>query len=426
MTETYQLTITDFGAQGDGVGVLEDGTQVFVPGAMPGDAVTVDILEKRRNGWTGRVTSLDTPAHDRIEPKCRHFKKCGGCQLQYIGDTSYKSWVKGRTVAALAHHGFPANLVKDPFISSPATRRRIALKALKTGNKLILGFASKQSHQLVDLEECPVTEPVITSLFPQIKSVLSRIFTTRINATVHLTATATGVDMLVEAPYALTLDDRELLVTFATENDLAALNWKDEGFLDPVIIRREPTMRYSGVSVPLPPASFIQATGCGENALISEVTAALGNSRRVIDLFCGIGTFTFPAAKIAQVLAVEGSKGALDALRKGANYASDIKQIVTRHRDLFRRPLLAEELAGFDAIIFDPPRAGAKDQVEQIARSSVPTVVGVSCNPNTFSRDARILADGGYELISVLPVDQFLWSPHVELVGVFKKEQSDT
>lgn len=418
--EVFGLDISSLGAQGDGVGE-RDGTPVFVPGTMPGDVASVAVRDVRRNGIYADLLEITQASPDRVDPVCRHFGTCGGCQLQFMNPTVYAAWVRDRTVMALAHHGFDAGLVRAPVITPANSRRRVALKALRVAAGTVLGFNERGSHQIVDVRECPVARPELVALFAPLRTVLAGILPQRMAATVHLTMTASGVDVLIDAPKALDLSAREALVEFATTHDIAGLHWQDQGFLDPVAIRREPVMNFAGAMVPLPPAAFIQASDEGEAALVAAVVDACKGLGRVADLFCGIGTFTFPLAKDHQVLAAEGAKVALDGLQQAANVSSGFKQIVTKHRDLFRRPLSAKELEMFDAVVFDPPRAGAKDQVEELAKSSVGRVVAVSCNPNTFSRDARLLADGGYRLDYVLPIDQFLWSPHMELVGVFSK-----
>lgn len=420
MGKVAEIKITSLGAQGDGVGEHE-GTPVFIPGGMPGDLVSAELTETRRNGINASVVDILEPSEDRVDPSCFVFGKCGGCQLQYLSDDFYSNWLKERTAMALAHHGFDAAVIAEPVITPPKSRRRVALKALKVGKGLVLGFAKKQSHQLVDIKDCPVTRQELTDLIKPLRQVLTETLPNRMQATLHLTLTATGVDILIDAAMEIDLKAREALVDFANTHDIAAIHWRDEGFLDPVIIRKEPMMDLSGVRAPLSPAAFIQASDEGEKALVNEVVAACKGAKRVADLFCGMGTFTFPLAKSHQVLAVEGAKQSLDALQLGANQAVGLKQIVAKHRDLFRRPLTAKEMSGLDAVVFDPPRAGAKEQAQELAKSDVPTIVAVSCNPNTFSRDARFLADGGYRLERVVPVDQFLWSPHLELVGVFRR-----
>jgi 23S rRNA (uracil1939-C5)-methyltransferase len=420
MSEIIEARITGLGAQGDGLAEYE-GTPLFVPGAAPGDLVTVALSEKRKNGLYGDLIEITDASGDRVEPPCRHFEKCGGCQLQFLSDDIYRAWLKERAEMALAHHGFDADLVAEPIVSPTSSRRRVALKAVSMPGRLILGFSERQSHKLVDLKECPVTHPDILAVIKPLRPLLLNTLKMRMSAEVHLTLTETGLDILVDAPMELDLAAREAWTDFANTYDIAAIHWRDQGFLDPVLIRREPMMNFSGTRAPLAPAAFVQATKEGEQALVREVVEACMGYKRVADLFCGMGTFTFPLAKHHQVLAVEGAKQPLDALRLGSNQATGLKQIIAKHRDLFRRPLTPKELAGFDAVVFDPPRAGAKEQVAELAKSEVKRIVAVSCNPNTFSRDARILSDGGYQLERVVPVDQFLWSPHLELVGVFSR-----
>ncbi|SDE38040.1 23S rRNA (uracil(1939)-C(5))-methyltransferase RlmD [Kordiimonas lacus] len=419
--ELFDVEITALGAQGDGVGE-RDGTPVFVPGTVPGDVARVAAKDVRRNGIYADLVDITKESADRTAPACQHFGTCGGCQLQFLKPDVYAAWVRDRTAMALAHHGFDAGLVRDPIITPQESRRRVALKALRVASGVVLGFNERQSHQIVDVKECPIARPELTRLFAPLRALLAGILPQRMAATVHMTVTASGVDLLIDAAKALDLADREALVDFANTHDIAAVHWQDQGFLDPVAIRREAVMDFAGARVPLPPAAFIQASDEGEAALVKAVVDGCAGHGRVADLFSGIGTFTFPLAKEHQVLAAEGAKNALDAMQAAANVATGFKQIVAKHRDLFRRPLTTKELEMFEAVVFDPPRAGAKDQVEQLATSSVSRIVAVSCNPNTFSRDARTLADGGYELESVQPVDQFLWSPHMELVGIFSRK----
>lgn len=424
MTEQVSVNIDTLGARGDGIGSL-DGMPVYVSGGLPGEKVTIEISERRKNGIYGEIVSIDQPGSERAQPKCHHFGACGGCQLQHFGDATYRQWTKDRAAFALKQHGFEDVTIEDPFITPPASRRRVALKALKTAAGLILGFNAERSHQIVDIVECPVMSPSLAALLEPLRQTLASILAPKALATLHMTETASGVDLLVETQGSLDLAVREALVDFAATQDIAALHWQADGFLDPVVIRREPIMEFAGARVSLPPAAFIQASEIAEQAMVSRVVGAVAGMGRVADLFCGIGTFTFALAHEHQVLAVEGAQTALAALEGGRNGAQSqgvaLKQIVTKHRDLFRRPLSPGELKGFEAVVIDPPRAGAQAQMAELAKSDVARIVSVSCNPNTFARDARLLADGGYSLVNVLPVDQFLWSPHLELIGVFTR-----
>ncbi len=424
MTNTFEVTIKTMGARGDGVGT-QDGLPVYVPMALPGDRATVCVRERKKNGLYADLVSIEEDSAMRGAPACVHFGRCGGCQLQHLNSEAYAQWVQDRAMLALNQHGFENIPIKQAVIASPASRRRVALKALNTAAGLILGFNEAGSHQIVNLNECPVMAPSLQTLLPSLRILLGSLLPARKLATVHLTDTDSGLDMLVEASSTIDLGAREKLAEFADKHDIAALHWSFEGQLDPVSIRREPVMKHAGVKVPLPPAAFIQASiGC-ERSMVDAVVSACEGTRRVADLFCGIGTFTFPLAVDHQVLAIEGAQESLAALEVGRNMASangvQLKQIVSKHRDLFRRPLSVKELAAFGAVVIDPPRAGAQAQMVEIANSTVENVVSISCNPNTFARDARILADGGFTIESVLPVDQFLWSTHLELVGVFRR-----
>lgn len=419
--ERHILEIKSLGAQGDGISDLE-GLPVFVPGAVPGDRVGVEIIDLRKNGIEAALKTVETASEHRVEPVCQHFGACGGCQLQMLSPALYRDWVKNRAQMALAHHDFDANLVRDPVITGAGTRRRLALKALKTAAGVVLGFSGLRSHTIIDVGVCPIALPVLNELIAPLRSLLATLMDTRGTVTVHLTATSTGVDCVFEGDLDPGYEGRERLVDFAQKFDLASLMIDRKGFRDPVATRRQPMMEFAGHSVPLPPAAFIQASAEGEAALIDAVVSAAEGATKALDLFAGIGTFTMPLAQTATVHAVEGARPALEALKAGAGHARGLKGVTTEHRDLFRRPLEVSELRGYDFAVFDPPRAGAESQASTLAKSDIPVVAAVSCNPNTFSRDARLLAEGGYILEAVLPVDQFLWSPHLEIVGVFKRQ----
>lgn len=424
MTDIFSVTIDKLGARGDGIGE-HDGLPVYVPQALPGEVVTVSVEEKKRGGLYAKLVSIEEPSPNRNDPACKHFGSCGGCRLQHMGANAYQQWICDRAGFALKQHGFDDVNILAPFFALTASRRRASFKAHKGGSGVIFGFNAKNSHQIVDMDECPVSSPEITQLMPALKLLLNRILPTRSIATVHCTVAANGLDILFDAHLELTLDAREVLAEFAVTHDIASLQWQNDGFLDPVAIRREPVMDFADVRVPLPPGSFIQASAQCERTMVNHVVDACKGYARVADLFCGVGTFTFPLAHDHQVLAVEGAQEAIQSLDAGRNGSAArgirLKQIISKHRDLFRRPLTGAELTGFDAVVIDPPRAGAQAQMIELAKSSVQRIVSVSCNPNTFARDARILADGGYGLSSLLPVDQFLWSAHLEVVGIFDR-----
>ena len=424
MTEQITVTVDTLGARGDGIGQFE-GKPVYVTGGMPGETILVEVTDVKKNGINGKIAEILTASPDRQAPPCKHFGKCGSCQLQHLNRRVYADWIRSRAEFALKQQGISNTLFEDAFIAEPATRRRLALKALKTSAKLVLGFNKLSSHQIEDLDECLVADADLAKLFQPLRQLLWNVLPNALLSTVHLTKTDTGIDLVVETATELELSARELCTDFANHHDLGAFHWNNAGFLDPVIIRREPVMKFAGARVPVPPAAFLQAIEASERRMVEVVVDACAGAKRVADLFCGIGTFTFPLAREFQVLAVEGAREALASVEGGRNTAVasgvQLRQIVTKHRDLFRRPLSEKELAGFDVVVMDPPRAGAEAQATELAKSSVETVVSVSCNPNTFARDARILIDGGFRLRSVTPIDQFLWSPHLELIGIFQR-----
>lgn len=424
MPESITVTIESLGARGDGI-ATHDGKPVYVPRALPGEVVQAQVVETRKNGLYTRLLDVIEPSTQRVQPKCQHFGKCGGCQMQHLTDELYKKWVGDRARFALAQQGFDKIHVEKPFIAPPESRRRVAIKALQTASGLVFGFNAEGSHQIVDVAHCPVMHPDIWAVLPDLKKLLSGVLPNRALAQVHATLTATGIDLVVDVAHEISLQEREACVQFAANLNIAAFHWRSDGFLDPIVVRQEPIMEFAGVKVPLSPGAFIQATIESEAAMIERILSVCATAGRVVDLFSGIGTFTFPLARQHQVLAVEGALDAVKALENARNAAPaagiKLKQIVVKHRDLFRRPLSVKELAGFDAVVIDPPRAGAQMQMDQLAQSDVKTIASVSCNPNTFARDARILVDGGYKLDTVLPVDQFLWSTHLELVGVFTR-----
>lgn len=424
MPEILSVTIDSLGARGDGL-AEHDGKPVYVPAALPGETVRVQITEMRKNGIYAELIDIEQASPQRSVPKCRHFGTCGGCQMQHLDDDLYKRWSQDRARFALSQQGFKEVSVEEPFVAPPASRRRVALKALKTASGLVFGFNVSGSHQIVDVQQCPIMHPDIWKLLPELRKVLNNILPQRALAQVHITRSETGIDLLVDVAHEVSLSEREACVEFANSFDLAAFHWRTEGFLDPIVVRREPVMDFAGVKVRLSPGAFVQATAESETTMVDRILSACPGAGRVADLFSGIGTFTFPLACDHQVLAVEGAQEAVRALENGRNAAPSagkkLKQIVVKHRDLFRRPLSTKELAGFDAVVIDPPRAGAQMQMEQLASSDVKTIASVSCNPNTFARDARTLVDGGYELQSVFPVDQFLWSNHLELIGIFTR-----
>jgi 23S rRNA (uracil1939-C5)-methyltransferase len=405
-----RLQIGSLGSQGDGIALRAGDAPVFVPGAVPGDTIDIDAA--------GKVLHVH-PGANRQVPPCQHFGSCGGCQMQHINDIYYHEWLTERLLSALAPVNITPLEIAPAHISPRHSRRRVSVKLLHTDAGLHLGFNAENSHKVVDLAECLIMHPDLWNVLQNLKNSAANFLSIGQAWTVHATLTRVGVDMTLHGLHQSLFKQFAKLGALAEKLGLARLAVDGPVGLEVVSLRREPVVLFSDIPVTLPPNSFLQATTEGEQALTQAVIDGVGTARKIADLFCGAGTFSLPLGKKATVLAVDGQKAALDALARAAQTA--ILPVKPLHQDLFRRPLRAEELNSFEAVVFDPPRAGAKEQALEIARAKVKTVVAVSCNPNTFARDAERLIAGGFVLTKLYPVGQFLWSNHVELVAHFKR-----
>lgn len=420
---TKQIVTVDvvrLGAQGDGIAYHAD-EPLYIAGCLPGDRVDVTLQKGLQKKPTVARHSIVEKGPNHHAPVCRHFGSCGGCQLQHISDDPYKKWASDKLLSALHQQGLEPGELRPAHFSKPGSRRRVALKARKVGKAVILGYMQQRSHAIVNVSECPVAQSALVALFDPLRDMLAALLDGKQQLVLTLTYTNSGIDILIDGALTLDLSAREALATFAEQHDLAALHVKHDGFIDPVLVRRKPVMTFGAARVGLPPGAFIQATSDGEAALLAGVTEAVSGATHIADLFAGLGTFTLPLATEAHVTAVEGAKVALTALDSAARRTNAIKPVAVMHRDLFRRPLRPDELKSFDAVLMDPPRTGAKEQAAQLAQSVVPVIASVSCNPATFARDARLLVEGGYRLDWVQAVDQFLWSPHLEVVARFSR-----
>jgi 23S rRNA (uracil1939-C5)-methyltransferase len=417
-----EVTIERLGGRGDGVAQL-DGRPVFVPLALPGDRLRVRVTGERAGGYRAEVVELLAGGPGRVEPPCPHYGPCGGCALQHFDADLTASWKAAQVAQALARRGLPDAML-GPLVSvPPGRRRRASLAAFRDAEAVRLGFHARASHRVVDAPGCRLLTPGLMAVLPPLRVALAGILAPRERADVVLCETASGVDLLLVARRSPDLAARAALAELAEEADLARLSWAPPGGEpEPVARRRAPRIDFAGVAVEPPPGGFLQPSIEGEAALVRLVLDALPEAAaRVLDLFAGCGAFSFPLAARARVHAVEGEPAALAALRKAARAAGLEGRVSAEGRDLARRPLAAAELAGFDCAVFDPPRSGARAQAEAFAASDLPAVIAVSCNPNTFARDARILVDGGFRLARVAPLDQFPWSGHVELVANFRR-----
>jgi 23S rRNA (uracil1939-C5)-methyltransferase len=383
--------IVRIAARGDGV--TPSGRHV--PFGVPGDAVLDD-------------GALAFGPHHQ-EPPCRHFPECGGCQLQHADDEAYRGYLVSRVETALAQHGLTTE-IRLPHLSPPRSRRRATLKVLKTGQSVLIGFNAEMSHRIVDMRECHILRPELFALVQPLRELLADMLQPKRVAEVQLTLIDGGADVRIKGVPAGRLSEIEQLTSFAIEHGLARLSI-DRGLGPDTLYEPQPaSVTLSGMAVSFPHGAFLQATVDGEVELALCVQEAVAGAGAVADLFAGLGTFAF-AARAAY--AAEASRDAAAALGRSA------PQIQVEHRDLYRRPLDSRELKRFGAIILDPPRAGAEEQVAAAARSALKRIAYVSCNPATFARDAKALSDGGFALEWVKPVGQFRWSTHVELAACF-------
>lgn len=412
------LNIERVAGQGDGVARGPDGA-VFVPLTLPGEVVEAEVAEER-----GEVVGLIVASDARVAPPCPHFGDCGGCALQHWAPNPYLDWKRGQVAHALAREGLEAEVL--PTAATPAgTRRRVALHARRLPDGTVaLGFKARRSWRLVEIATCAIADPRIVQALPALAEVAGAMFEHPKSApSLHVTVTEAGLDVDVTGVErrtggGLSGDGRARAIAAATAADLARLSLAGEV----LVMRRPPVVSFGPARVVLPPGGFLQASPQAEAIMVAEVVAAARGARKVVDLFCGAGTFTFPLAEIAPVLAADAGAEAVAALNAGRGSAPRLKPVTAHARDLFRRPLSPFDLKGCDVAVLDPPRAGAVEQVRQLADArTVERIAYVSCNPVTFARDAAVLVAAGHRLERVLPVDQFLWSGHVELVATFRR-----
>ncbi len=401
------IEIVRLGHDGDGVGI--DGS--FIPYTVPGDVVRLGAEPKPR------VEEIIKAGPWRIKPACHHFGNCGGCSLQHVAQEAYLGWKRDLIGTALAQRGFENIRIEDVRTVRPGSRRRAAFKARRGADGVALGFYESQSRNLVDVLECPVLVPALAEAMPKFRSGLERLLDPGDVAELHVTHTNAGLDVSLKWKRPSGPDIHFALAEFAQELNLARLSWNGE----PVAMARAPYLRIGSHTILLPVEPFLQPTSEGEAILQSLVREGLQGAINVADLFAGCGTFALALTDRCSIKAVEANAAMAEALEDAAR--ENNSDIVVQRRDLFQRPLLPYELKTFDHVILDPPRLGAKGQAQQLAKSDVPRIVYVSCNPSSFGRDARILSDGGYRLWRVVPVDQFLWSAHVELVAFLERDK---
>jgi len=419
--EIVALSVERVGVRGDGI-ADHDGIPIYLPFTAPGDRVRARLGPKRDAGRAGSVVAIEQ-AGARQAPACPHFGTCGGCALQHLADDAYRATKEDQIRGALAQHGL-AGVALDPLRRiPPGTRRRARLTLARSSEgAVVAGFQQRESHRIVDMKVCPMLHPKLVALAAPLRELAPTLLRPGESGAAVLTLVESGVDLLLGVKRRPDLAALEAMAAFAGRYDLARLSWRaGKGAPTLAAERRPARVVFAGVAVDVPPEAFLQASAEAERVLVELVRGGVGPAARVADLYAGFGTFTFALAQNARVHAVDGDRSAIAALAAAAARNALAARVTTELRDLAARPLSSEALTPFDAAVFDPPRAGAAAQARALAQSTVPRVVAVSCNPATFARDARTLVDGGYRLTRVAPVDQFVWSPHVELVAWFER-----
>lgn len=397
-----RLALTEMGRHGEAAG-KNDGRTIYVPYALPGEVVEAEI-----SGTHAHLRAILSPSPERIDPFCPHFGRCGGCQIQHWQAKAYCAWKRNLLVTALEHQGIKADV--EPLIDAQGDgRRRATLHVARTEDGLIAGFNAARSHDIHALDHCPILVPALAGA----SHIARRIGAVIGPCDVAFTATDTGIDVDVASKRTPT----PALAALVNSENLARLSLNRE----PVATRAAPEIAIGKARLRLPAGAFLQATKAGEEMLAALVIENIGKAKRVADLFSGVGVFALRLADKAKVFAADSDKASITALAEAVRRTSGLKPVETRTRDLFREPLMARELKDFDAVVFDPPRAGAETQARQLAKSTVETVVAVSCDPASFARDARLLVEGGYRLKRSTPVDQFAFTAHIETVALFRR-----
>lgn len=408
---TSHVTIERMGAGGDGVAMTPSGP-AYVPFTLPGEVVNI-AQEKHR----ATLMAVLEASPERIEPACSHFEECGGCALQHWQDSAYQAWKSSLVEEALRGRGLQFTL--DALIPCPPeTRRRAVFAVRNTDHGALLGFNRHQSHELIDISECPVTTPDIVDRLNDLREVVGVIGGGMKPFKLTVTATASGLDVAANECGAPDGAKRQALTALVIRKGFARLTVEGEIIVEP----KRPVVHFGKVPVSPPPGGFLQATVEAEEAMATLLKGHFKKAKKLADLFSGSGSFALRLAETSAVHAVESEASALAALDRGVRHVQGLKPVTIEKRDLFRRPILAKDLNAYNGLVFDPPRAGAEAQCKEIAKSAVPLVAAVSCNPVTLARDLDLLVRGGYRIDRVVPIDQFLWSSHVETVVLLSKK----
>lgn len=410
MTQT--LTISRLGHLGDGLATTADGVSIVVPGTLAGEEVTGDIEDNRM-----AAPRILRPSDDRVRPPCSHANSCGGCLVQHASDTLVASWKRQMVVDALRAQDITAE-IGETLTSPDRSRRRAGFTGRRTKKGALIGFHGRRSHTLIPVPDCLVITKNLIAVQEVLESIVRVVGTRKGEINFQVTDTLGGPDVAATGGKPLDLNLRQDLVEIGARAGLARLTWDGETVAE----WADPSVAMGKAKVKLPPGAFLQATAHGEAALLAVVEDVVGKASKVADLFCGCGTFALPLASHADVLAVESDPAQTAALSTGWRNTPNLHQMEVQTRDLFRRPLSGDDFKGVEAVVIDPPRAGAAAQIADLAESDIQRIAAVSCSPATFARDAATLIAGGYRMGPVTVVDQFRWSPHVELAAGFYRD----
>ncbi|MEK9969867.1 MAG: class I SAM-dependent RNA methyltransferase [Ferrovibrio sp.] len=428
MMRDVEGVIERMGGQGHGV-LDRDGERFYVPFTVPGDRIAAKVGEKRGDGFAASLSVLEAEGPDRVEAPCPHFQSCGGCTLQHWSDMAYRAWKRDKLAAALARREIHDVTIGDLLPVPDSSRRRAEFITRRVKDKVLAGFHEAQSRKIVDLQECLVLKPELLALLPQLRAMMLPVLGDGWAVDLKVTVTETGADVLITGKLKMRVQERIELSKAAKATGLARLSARFDERSDPELLYQgaePPRVRFGNTAVTLAPGGFLQATAEAEQAMADIALDALQDAKRVADLFSGCGAFALRLAEAGKtVWAVDADRPAIAALTAAARSAN-VSRLTATARDLERQPLARNELKKLDAVLLDPPRAGAKAQVQQIAETAKTgeapgLIVMASCDPSSFARDARVLLDAGYRIEKAVPIDQFRWSPHLEIVSVFRR-----
>ena len=419
-TQDIELEIDRLGGRADGIG-KDGGQKIYVPFTAPGDRVRIRLRERRDEGISAKLIEVLRAGPDRVEPPCPYFLACGGCSVQHLAPKSEQVWKRQLVVDALGRRGFGGEIIAETVTVPLNSRRRTTFTVVNAGGRILLGYHARGSHRVIPVQSCDVLDPSLSALIQPLAGLAHDLPIPKKGLNISLTKTTSGIDAVIGGRKELTLKLRERLASFAQQYDLARLSWGAEQ-PEPVIARRVPSVDFGGVGVEPLPGGFLQASAAAEKILTEHVADHLNDCKVLVDLFAGVGTFTLLlASRGARVTAYDNDAAAVAALTGAVNRSAGRLNVIAELRDLERNSLAADEFKGTDGVVLDPPRAGAKRQCAALSSSSVRKIAYVSCAPGTFARDARKLVDGGCVLNSVVPINQFPWSSHVELIGCFER-----